>query len=160
MRKRALAAAALAVALGVLAPAAQAKELQANVVSMQSRLTPGEPVPIVFELYVLEGRGVAATEHPIAGAHDLAVLLISKGQTERFAASELGGGRYSTEVVFPHAGDWKLAVSVGDHAPIPLGKGAVRIDEASAFRNRLPELPLMLAGAALLAFLHVRSRRA
>jgi hypothetical protein len=148
--------AALVIALAVLAPAAQAKELQANVVSMQSQLTPGEPVPVVFVLNVREG---AARTYPVARAADVALLLISKGRTERFAATALDRGRYSTELVFPAAGEWKLAVSVGDHTPIPLGKGAVRIDGEASTDSRIAELPLMLAGAALLAFLHVRTRR-
>jgi hypothetical protein len=160
MRDRAFAVAAVVVALAVLAPAAQAKELQANVVSMPSQLTPGEPVPIVLELYVMGATGVAS-EHPVVGAHDVAVVVNGDGKTHRFPAVELGRGRYAANIVFPASGDWRLTVAVGDLAPVVLGKGGVRIDDASsaAYRNRLPELPLMLAGAALLAFLHVRTRR-
>lgn len=158
MRHRALGVVALVVALAVLVPAAQAKELQANVVSMQSQLTPGEPVPLVLELSVLGATG-EASEHPIAVAQDVAVVVSGDERTERFPAVELRAGRYGTEIVFPESGDWSLRVTVGEDAPILLGKGAVRIDEeSSASRRRLSELPLMLAGAALLAFLHVRSR--
>lgn len=158
MRHRALGVVALVVALAVLVPAAQAKELQANVVSMQSQLTPGEPVPLVLELSVLGATG-EASEHPVAGAQDVAVVVSGDERTARFPAVELSAGRYGTEIVFPESGDWSLRVTVGEDAPILLGKGAVRIDEeSSASRRRLSELPLMLAGAALLAFLHVRSR--
>ncbi|MGH3030337.1 MAG: hypothetical protein ACRDNE_06155 [Gaiellaceae bacterium] len=161
----------------IVAPAASAKELQANVVSMPSDLVAGEAVPVVFEVYVLEeiaeGEDI---EHPVDVSGLSLVVSSADSSLERraFRAEVLGSGRYRAEIVFPAVGGWSMDVETNDgHEPFALGKGAVSVSAPGAEeREAAPTvaagttrgffLPLGLAGGALLLTatgLEVRRRR-
>jgi hypothetical protein len=162
----------------LVVPAAGAKELQANVVSMPSNLAPGETMPVVFDVYVLEPiSGGKDIKHPVEVDSGLSVVLSrADNSLERrsFRAEPVRAGRYRAQIVFPAGGAWNLSVETTDgHEPFALGKGAVSVSGPAADREReaaptvagttdLSFLPLTLAGGALLltaTALGVRRRR-
>ena len=118
----------------LLAPAASAKELSANVVSLPSDLVPGEAVPVVFDVYVLE-RVIngADIKHPVDVGGVSVVVSAAESSRERrvFGAEPVRSGRYRARIVFTAAGDWTLAIDTNDgHEPFALGKGAVSVPPA------------------------------
>ena len=162
---RTLAFAFLSVVLGaaVVVPAAGAEPLRANVVSVSPRNIDQADVPvsIVFELYKPE----LPTAHPswgkpIGGVDDVEVVIHGQGQTRRFPAEDLGGGRYRTEIVVPEPGGWSLRVSYRAGDEIALGKGALCIaadcvgpppgETASAASSGRPWTMIIVVAAALL----------
>ncbi|MGH3090990.1 MAG: hypothetical protein ACRDOG_01480 [Gaiellaceae bacterium] len=148
----------------LVVPAAGAKELQANVVSMPSDLAPGETMPVVFDVYVLEpvsdGEDI---KHPVEVSGLSVVLSRAENSLERsvFRAEPVRAGRYRAQIVFPASGAWNLAVETNDgHEPFALGKGAVSVSGPAADREleAAPTaagttegffLPLALVGGAL-----------
>jgi hypothetical protein len=118
---------------GVFVPSAAAEPLRASVVSASPNDIDeaGVPVSIVFELFEPELPSLRWGK-PIGGVKSVAVVLRGDGQTRRFSAEDLGGGRYRTEIVYPAAGAWEVLVSYGTGgygagAEVALGKGAICI---------------------------------
>jgi|SRR5919106_1633795 hypothetical protein len=139
MRRKLVRSALLSLLLlvaAIVAPAASAKELQANVVSMPSGLVAGETAPIVFEVYVLEEiTGGQDIEHPVDVGGASVVLSSADDSLERrvFRAKALGEGRYRSEIVFPAVGGWNMDVTTNDgHEPFALGKGSVTVTRGVA----------------------------
>jgi hypothetical protein len=125
----------------------------------------------VLELYLAGPSPYPQDGKPIAGVHDVEVVIRGAGQTRRFGAADLGGVDYGAAIMFPEAGDWDLRVrfgpgSYGQGDEILLGKGAIRVDGAPVRDGGggvLPKAPLpVAAGVRLLAFVGaavVRRRR-
>jgi len=158
----------------VLAPAAAAEQLHANVASWAPNdVKPGEPVSIVFYLYTPNpGSPWTPDGKRIAGVNDVEVVLHGPGQTRRFASEDLGDGRYSTEIAFPEAGGWAVRVGYrsgryGAGDEIGLGKGAICVaadcvgprtgETARADSDGWPWTITALISAAVLAFALVAS---
>jgi hypothetical protein len=100
---------------GAVTLPAAADEPLANVVSWTPNdVRPDEPVSIELSL-----SGVGS---PRADAVE--VVIRGDGGVRRFPTKTLGSGRYSTQIVFPEAGSWRVLVAYGD-GEVPLGKGAI-----------------------------------
>jgi hypothetical protein len=135
MKKLAFAFLFLTVTAAVVGPSALAEPLRANVVSVSPNDIdqPDVPVSIVFQLYKPQLPSPRPTwGTPIAAVNDVEVVIRGEGQTRRFPAEDLGGGRYRTEIVFPEPGGWDVRVSYGAGSyglddEINLGKGAICI---------------------------------
>jgi hypothetical protein len=115
----------------LLAPAAMADRLHANVLSWTpNHVKPGEPVSIVLQLYTVAGSPNPQGGKPVAGVKGVEVVIRGGGPTRRFAAEDLGGGRYRTEIVFPNNGGWDVYVRYDPRGDGPgeeteLGKGGI-----------------------------------
>jgi len=146
-------------------------ELESNVVAWTPNdPEPGEPLSVVFNIHVAGDRRFGYGK-PVAGVNDVEVVLRGEGQTRRFPTTEVGGGRYTSEIVFPEPGAWHVLVSYGSGSygngdEIPLGKGAGRIDgpepgppTGQAGSGGFAMRPLVLAGGVLLLAALVGVRR-
>jgi hypothetical protein len=170
MKKLAFAFLFVTVTAAVVAPSALAEPLRANVVSVSPNDIdePGVPVSIVFRLYKSQLPSPRPTwGTPIAAVNDVEVVIRGEGQTRRFLAEDLGGGRYRTEIVFPEPGGWAVRVSYGAGGyglgdEINLGKGAICIaadcvgpqpsgESAPAHSSGWLWTTIVVAAAALLA---------
>jgi hypothetical protein len=145
--------------------AAAAEPLRANVVSWSSdRYEPGVPQSIVFRLYEPQLPSPDWGK-PISDANDVEVVIHGQGQTQRFPAEDLGGGRYRTTIAFPERGGWSVGVrygagSYGTADEVPLGKGGICIvtgcdgpppgEPASPAGSGWPWTMTIIAGAAVL----------
>ena len=118
-------------AVALVAPAAMAAQLHANVLSWTPNdVRPGEPVSIVVQLYTAEGSPYPQDGKPVAGVKDVEVVIRGGGPTRRFATDDVGDGRYRTEIVFPNNGGWDMDVRYGAGSyglgdEIQLGKGGI-----------------------------------
>jgi hypothetical protein len=125
----------IALGAGVVAQAAAAEPLRANVVSVSPNDIdqPDVPVSIVFRLYNPQLPSPQPDwGKPFGGVNDVEVVVRGQGQTGRFPTEDLGGGRYRTEIVFPEPGGWTVRISYaagsyGAGDEIDLGKGAICI---------------------------------
>jgi hypothetical protein len=151
----------------VVPPPAAAERLQANVVSASPNdVQPGEPQTVVFYLYTPSPKPWSPDGKRFAGVNDVEVVLHGQGQTRRFAATDLGDGRYSAEITFPEAGGWSVRAGYGSGLygagdEVALGKGGIYVaadgvppqpgEQSPASSNGWPWTRIGVIVAALLA---------
>jgi hypothetical protein len=169
MKKLAFAFLFLTMAAAVVAPSALAEPLRANVVSASPNDLDkaGVPQTIVFTMFTpeLPDPPPPTWGKPIAAVNQVEVVIRGEGQTRRFPAEDLGGGRYRTEIVFPEPGGWAVRVSygAGTYGPgdeIDLGKGGICIaadcvgpqpSETAPEDSGWPWTTIVIAAAVVLA---------
>jgi hypothetical protein len=162
MRKIVLALVVLTSTAAIVAPPAAAEQLHANAASASPNdVQPGEPQTVVFYLYTPSPKPWSPDGKRFAGVNDVQVVLHGQGQTRRFAATDLGDGRYSAQITFPEDGSWSVRVSYGSGLygagdEIALGKGGIRVpaqpvEQSAASSKGRPWTTIGVIVAAVLA---------
>jgi hypothetical protein len=166
MKKIAFTFILVAFTAGMLTPTAAAEQLHSTVTSWTPNdVQPGEPVRVVLQLYVDAGSHYPRDGKPVPGVNDVEVVIYGEGETRRFDTEDVGGGHYSTSLIFPERGGWDLRVryASGSYGPgdeILLGKGAICVGGELCVEPKPGQTPpaqgegfpwMPLAVAALLA---------